>query len=179
MNPPEIQTLPSALVAPNGAIIFQGGMLTQALVLTRSAIDRFLTAPTEAEPLVIPSFASAGLACYTATGDVESIEIIRDDDDHFSLAIKLRHGDHVVYFSRDADAEGPVALAARGITVVITPRSIATVHKLPRPALSVVACLPQSQECDLSNIYATRTTLLRHALAEALARSNRNLHYEN
>jgi hypothetical protein len=175
MNHKNAQTFPSAIVSPHkgGAILFQGGMLTQALALPRSDIGRFLLMPSAVDPLVIPAFASAGLACYATTGEVDFISIHRhpDDPNEYSVVIKLKHGDHIVYYSHPANAEGPEALAARGVTVVITPRSIATVHKDRLPGLKIVASLPRTQQPDLTAIYAVEMELLRAALEEALTKT--------
>jgi hypothetical protein len=182
MQNQDTQISTSAIVSPHrgGAVLFQSP-LKQALVLKRSDIDRFLIMPAAVTPLVIPSFASAGLACYTATGKVEFIEVIPNPDHplEFRLEIKLKRSDHIAYYSRVSCAEGPVALAKRGVTVLITPRTVALVHRDGQPSLSVVASLPRAQEPDLADAYAVDPNLLRAALDEAITQAQQGIHHDN
>ena len=132
--------------------------------------------------LVMPPFASAGLTCYTATGEIDSMAVTRDFavSHDYIITIKIRNGDTIAYFSDLAEVPGPATLVEDGITVVITPRAIMTVNaNTAKATLATVACVPVAEEPDYSSRFAVDPRLLRDALEDAILRVQRNLRYEN
>lgn len=170
----------SISVARNGHIIIMQGHYRPAFLLLRDAVPRFLASGDPREGFSIPPFASSALACYLIDTEIDSIRLSsalglpRHPGVLFRLRSRL-----IAYAPGPAQDENVFALFKAGISILITPRVMASVDMSgDEPSLTVLAYIaPPELPPEQPSFFFPMETI-RNAVAEAVAHS-KNLIYEN
>lgn len=170
----------SVSVARNGHILVMQGYNRPAFLILRDKVPQFLTSGAPNGAYWIPPFSSSALSCYAIDSAIESIRLSRSLGFPGPPAILFQLRSRLIAFmAQSTSAFDPRTLYEGGVSVVITPKSMASVQCIGgTPSISMLAAISAPEEHAEQGSYYFPAETIRDAIADAISRTT-NLIYEN